>query len=126
MVLIFCLSSRFLPYQGLGAQEACIISCLLYCLTFLTCEYCLPIYLTPDIFVQITECLQVFRWVCHFPFLPRNIPCHYDPLDLRNVQLVRISCVIICVANHNSLLHIFRLLFPILFHCIDVSNTYKI
>ena len=59
----------------------------------------------------IAEYLQGFFWVCNFPFLPLNIPCHDDPLDIRIVQLVRISRVVAFVANHNGLVCLVRHLF---------------
>ena len=117
----FCLASHFLPHQWLRAQESCLMSCLL----FLTCGYCLPLYLAPNLLHGNHGTSSGFPIGLFFAFRTLNIPCHDESLGIRIVQLVRISWVVICVPNHNVIARLVRHLFLNIFPFSVVCDTSK-
>ena len=73
----------------------------------------------------IVEYLQVFHWISNFTILPLNILCHDDPLCIRILQLVCVSCIIFCITYHDRLVRLICHL-PIKFVPFsDVGDTSK-
>ena len=74
----------------------------------------------------IAEHLQGLLWIINFPILPPNDPCYDDPLGIRIVTLVRVSCMIFQVLYPDSLVRLvcYNILKFVPFS--DVGNTPKL
>ena len=122
MTSIFHMASHCIPHWGLFSQEAFLIGCILV----LIWGYCLTLYMEPNILHANRKRSSGVLLGMSFPLFPLNIPFHDDPIYIRIVQLVNISCVVICVANHNGLVHIVRHLFLNIVPCNYLSDKYKL